>query len=148
MGGFMKNGLNNERKYACHCLNIRRAGQAVTNRYDQYLMPSGLSVSQFSLLHFLANLRKVSVSKLAIEMRLDRTTLVRNLKPLEEKGLVVDVASEGKNRQLELTEVGREIHKNALRLWKAAQNDLEQLLGKEFLEALSLVTQKIENAER
>jgi DNA-binding MarR family transcriptional regulator len=143
----MENILNNGKRYACHCLNIRRTGQAITNRYNQHLGPSGLSTGQFSILKFLIQLRKVSVSKLAIEMRLDRTTLVRNLKPLEEKGLVIDVANKGKNRQLELTEAGRQVYQNALLLWQDAQNEMEQLLGKDGLEALSLITQKIANLE-
>jgi DNA-binding MarR family transcriptional regulator len=141
----MESILNNGKSYACHCLNIRRTGQAVTNRYNQHLIPSGLSTGQFSILKFLTHLRKISVSKLAIEMRLDRTTLVRNLKPLEEKGLVIDVANKGKNRQLELTEAGRQVYQNALLLWQDAQNEMEQLLGKDGLEALSLLTQKIAN---
>jgi DNA-binding MarR family transcriptional regulator len=141
----MENTLNNGKSYACHCLNIRRAGQAVTNRYNQHLAPCGLSAGQFSILNFLTHFRKVSVSKLAIEMRLDRTTLVRNLKPLEEKGLVIDVANEGKNRQLELTEHGRQAFKAAVLLWQEAQNELEQLLGKDSLEALSVITQKLVN---
>jgi DNA-binding MarR family transcriptional regulator len=143
----MKNIFNNGKKHPCHCLNIRKAGQVITNMYDQHLAPSGLSIGQFSILKVLTNLSKISVSKLAIEMRLDRTTLVRNLKPLEEKGLVIDVANEGKNRQLELTELGRQACQNALLLWQDAQNELEQLLGKDGLEALSLITQKLVNLD-
>jgi DNA-binding MarR family transcriptional regulator len=108
---------------------------------------AGLSISQFSILNALNGLKKVSVSKLAIALRLDRTTLVRNLKPLEEKGLVIDVAYEGRNRQMELTEYGLQVYKDASHLWLEAQRKLEQLLDKDNLEALSRIAKKIDNME-
>jgi DNA-binding MarR family transcriptional regulator len=128
----------------CYCLNIRRAAQAITNIYDKCLASTGLSSSQYSILNALHGLKKVSVSKLAIALRLDRTTLVRNLKPLEEKGLVIDVAYEGRNRQMQLTEYGLQICKDASPLWLEAQRKLEQLLGKDNLEVLLRIAKKID----
>jgi DNA-binding MarR family transcriptional regulator len=115
--------------------------------YDKCLAPTGLSSSQYSILNALHGLKKVSVSKLAIALRLDRTTLVRNLKPLEEKGLVIDVACEGRNRQMELTEYGLQICNDASPLWFEAQKKLEQLLGKDNLEVLLHIAKKINTLE-
>jgi DNA-binding MarR family transcriptional regulator len=72
---------------------------------------------------------------------------VRNLKPLEEKGLVIDVAYEGRNRQMQLTEYGLQICKDASPLWVEAQKKLEQLLGKESLEVLLRIAKRINNLE-
>jgi hypothetical protein len=64
---------------ACNCINLRRASQAITEFYDEILASSGLKISQYLLLRNIKRLGPVSVSSLALEIRLDRTTIVRNL---------------------------------------------------------------------
>ncbi len=129
----------------CNCLNIRRASQALTDVYDEIMAPSGLKLGQFSLLKHINRLGPVSVSDLALSIRLDRTTLVRNLKSLEEKGLVTDTAPErSRNRQLQLTELGYGTYRAAEKLWLVAQNFVEQYLGKEDTELLTELLSKIE----
>lgn len=129
----------------CNCINLRRSSQALTEVYDEILSPSGLKVSQYLLLMNVKRLGPVSVSSLASEIRLDRTTIVRNLKPLEEKGFIIDVAEKGaRNRQLKLTDSGLEILKIARPLWLEAQNFIEQYLGKEDVNTLTALLSKIE----
>lgn len=129
----------------CNCLNIRRASQALTDVYDEIMAPSGLKLGQFSLLKHINRLGPVSVSDLALSIRLDRTTLVRNLKSLEEKGLVTDTAPErSRNRQLQLTELGYGTYSAAEKLWLEAQNFVEQYLGKEDTDLLTQLLSKIE----
>ena len=132
----------------CNCLNLRRASAAITKIYDEKLGTSGLTVSQYSLLRHLFYFGPISVSDLAIKIRLDRTTLVRNLKPLESAAFIVDVSQEGtRNRQLQLTEKGIEKYKEADDLWKDAQSFMEQQLGKENLEKLTSLLSVIEKLE-
>lgn len=121
----------------CYCLNMRRAGQTLTNLYDRHLASSGLTVGQYSILSHLARLEPVSVSGLASAMALERTTLVRNLKPLERKGLIADCAHHGRSRQLVLSAQGRRSYESARLLWEEAQRDLEHSLGKENLTQLA-----------
>jgi DNA-binding MarR family transcriptional regulator len=66
-------------------------------------------------------------------MRLSRTTLVRNIKPLEERGLIIDIAEQGRSRQLKLTDSGSQLYSKATLLWKQAQSWFEQFLGLEKL---------------
>jgi len=133
----------------CNCLNLRRAASDMTTLYDDYLMPSGISVAQFSLLRHLRLLGPVSVSALAEKIRLDRTTLVRNLAPLEEAGLIVNVSPQGtRSRELELTEKGKEKLIEAKKLWKNAQLHIEESLGEENLERLTALLSQIENLEK
>jgi DNA-binding MarR family transcriptional regulator len=132
----------------CNCLNLRRASQAITDMYDNRLTLSGLTISQYSLLRYINRLGPVSVSDLAIEIRLDRTTLVRNLKPLEEKGLIHDASKKGaRNRQLLLSESGKNTFEYATALWQEAQKEIEQALGKENLQTLTSLLSKIEALE-
>lgn len=129
----------------CNCMNIRRASLAVTEVYDEFLAPSGLKVSQFALLSHIKRLAPVNVSDLALEMRVDRTTLVRNLKPMESKGLIIDTSAKGsRNRQLKLTEKGLEALASAAPLWSEAQRFMQQYLGEKELNTLTTLLSKVE----
>ena len=104
-----------------------------------------MKIGQFSLLKHINKLGPVSVSDLALIIRLDRTTLVRNLKPLEESGFVEDISTEGaRNRQLKLTVKGIENYKYAEELWKKAQSFLEEYLGKDNIDTFTTLLSKIE----
>jgi len=130
---------------ACNCLNLRRASQAITAVYDKILTRSGLNISQYSLLKCTRLLSPASVTELAANIRLDRTTLVRNLKPLEGKGLITDVSPKGtRNRRLMLTETGIEALSNAALLWQETQDFIEQYLGKSDLLTLTSLLSKVE----
>ena len=129
----------------CNCLNIRRASQALTEVYDEFLAPSNIKIGQFSLLKHINQLEPVSVSDLALIIRLDRTTLVRNLKPLEQSGFVEDISTQGtRNRQLKLTAKGVETYKHAEELWEKAQNFLEEYLGRNNIDVFRTLLSKIE----
>lgn len=130
----------------CNCLNLRRASLAITKIYDEKLQPSGLSVSQYAIIKHLYHLGTVSVSDLSASIRLDRTTLVRSLKPLESNGLITDISENGtRNRQLQLTERGLSKYQEAAELWDEAQQYIEQNLGKENIEKLTALLCLIEN---
>ncbi|ERI91098.1 transcriptional regulator, MarR family [Clostridiales bacterium oral taxon 876 str. F0540] len=130
---------------ACNCLNLRRASQAITQIYDEFLEPSGLKISQYSLLKHIKYMEPVSVSDLALEIRLDRTTLVRNLKSMEERGFIIDISASGaRNRQLTLTDSGLETLEKAEQLWSEAQDYIDNYLGKDYMETLTVLLSKIE----
>ena len=67
----------------CACSTLRRAARAVTAAYDAALAPSGLRITQFGILRKLARLGPLPVTRLAAEAALDRSTMGRNLNPLE-----------------------------------------------------------------
>jgi DNA-binding MarR family transcriptional regulator len=141
----MKRKIYDKQSAECICINLRRASQAITEFYDEMLASSGLKISQYLLLKNIKHLGPINVSNLALEIRLDRTTIVRNLKPLEVGGFIVDVATKGsRNRQLKLTDKGLEILEVATPLWVEAQNFIEQYLGIEDKNALIALLSKIE----
>ena len=72
----------------CACSTLRRAARAVTAAYDAALAPSGLRITQFGILRKLAHFGPLPVTRLAAEAALDRSTMGRNLNPLERRGLV------------------------------------------------------------
>lgn len=130
----------------CNCLNLRRAAQALTKVYDEAITSAGVSVSQYALLRRIDDMAPVSVSALSSALRLDRTTLVRTLKHLEDMALVEDIAEPGaRNRNLVLTGSGQKILTAAQSGWLAAQNRIEAALGKAGLNQLTRLLSKIEN---
>ena len=108
---------------SCHCLAPHRAGRTATRFYDAALAPAGLTVAQFAMLRQLQALGRVGISHAARAMQLDRTTLGRNLGPLERAGLVRTVAGEtdGRQRMIEVSEAGQQPVRQAIPAWKAAQ---------------------------
>lgn len=122
----------NINKSKCHCITLRRATSAITDYYDKALLKTGISTSQFSLLINLSRLGEASTSELAEYVNLERSTLVRNLKPLTEKGFIADLARKGaRNHKYTLSDEGQRIVQKCLPIWEQAQKDIEAYLGEE-----------------
>jgi DNA-binding MarR family transcriptional regulator len=114
----------------CACLKVRMAARAVTRAYDTALRSVGLRVTQFSILVAIAIDGAISIAALASFLGMDRTTLTRNLRPLEDERLV-SVGPEGwrRSRTVEITKQGQWRLREALPLWERAQNAFRQKLG-------------------
>lgn len=126
-----------KRASPCHCANLRHATRMITQFYDQFLVPTGLKITQYSLLRQVEKLEPVHMTALAKHMGLDRTTLVRNVKPLEAQGLIASATgSDLRTHELRLTENGREVLKAATVKWNEAQKGVEAYLGRPKLETL------------
>ena len=129
----------------CNCLNIRRASRAVTQFYDKILEPSGLTISQLSLLRHLQHVEPVSISELAKIMRIDRTTLNRNMKPLADSDFItINPGQDPRTRQVVLTEKGTATTNNAWQLWNKAQASFKEYLGEDDLGTLVKLLSKLE----
>src|SRR5262249_499959 len=114
----------------CVCTKVRAAARAVTNAYDEALRPAGLRATQFAVLAAVGADGAVSITALAHQLGMDRTTLSRNLGPLESAGLV-KLGNEGwrRSRMLEITRKGRAQYNRAVPLWEKAQHALHRKLG-------------------
>lgn len=137
--------MTKKQKSACYCINLRRASNAVTDIYNRSLQPIGLSVNQYSLLINISRLEPCSVSDLANYVGLERTTLVRSLKPLFKMAYIQDISEANqRNRQLKVTKSGEQVLKQAVLLWETAQTEIEQKIGKEKIAQLSEILSLIE----
>lgn len=107
----------------CICVAIQKAARMISRSYDAALKPVGLSNWQFTLLMTMYSEGTPTISKLANDMGMDRTTLTANLKPLERRGLlVVHIDVEDRRvRRLILTEAGLTTLLKALPLWEKVQ---------------------------
>lgn len=114
----------------CHTLAVRRSARGLSRLYDRHLDPSGLSISQFSILSLIRAHDSVRIADLARLLVMERTTLVRALKPLQTAGLVAGETLDRKGTlALHLTKTGIDKVAEAAPLWQAAQRDFEQRVG-------------------
>jgi DNA-binding MarR family transcriptional regulator len=115
----------------CNCQAIRAAARHVTQFYDQSLAPSGLRTTQFSILARLKNRGPVTINMLAADMTMDRTTLGRNILPLERDGLISigASASDRRAKDIVLTKDGETRVRAAAKLWFSAQARFDQVFG-------------------
>jgi DNA-binding MarR family transcriptional regulator len=115
----------------CNCFAIRSAARHVTQLYDQYLAPVGLHVTQFSILAKLKRLGPMTINALAGAMLSDRTTLGRNIQPLQRDGLIRIEASttDRRAKELHLTKAGEQRLHSAVKAWSQAQARFETAFG-------------------
>jgi len=121
------------------CVNftLRKALRMVSQVYDRYLQPSGLKATQFSLLVTLERTGAITVTRLAERMAMERTTLTRNLRPLERKGLVrIMPGKDRRTRGIAITEAGSRVVEQTMPLWEEAQARVVNELGPERWAAL------------
>ena len=114
----------------CVCNTLRMVTRVVTQLYDDCLRPSGLRVTQFSILAMIARLREASLKQLEHELAIDQTTLTRSIVLLERDG-VIERAShpDGRIKAMRLTSKGRRALGVARPLWAQAQGKVLRELG-------------------
>src|SRR5437660_352407 len=115
----------------CICLAVRQAARHVTQAYDQFLAPAGLRTTQFSVLAKLKRKGAMTINALAADMVMDRTTLGRNILPLERDGLITiePVPSDRRSKELHLTRRGEKRLETAFKGWAEAQARFESAFG-------------------
>ena len=123
---------------SCVCLGVQRAARAVARRYDEALRPLGLTSGQFSILSSLLREGSEPIGALADLLGQERTTLTRNLRPLEAAGWVQTEADpkDARVRRVRLSDKGRELLRAAIPVWRAAQRDSSARLGEAGWDAL------------
>ena len=121
----------------CTNLKLRQLSRAVTRHYDAHVAPTGLKNTQYSLLSHVVLLGPIKPAELAARMRLDASTLSRNLQPLIAQGwLEQGPGEDARSRLVSATEAGRAKRAEGQRAWKQAQLALNARLGPERVAAL------------
>jgi DNA-binding MarR family transcriptional regulator len=122
----------------CNCLAIRQAARHVTQFYDQLFAPTGLRATQFAILSRLRHVGPMSINTLANLLVMDRTTLGRNILPLERDGLIEVAPSRADRRrhELRLTEAGLARYRASVERWNEAQKRFGEVFGDERAAAL------------
>lgn len=133
----------------CFCARLRLAAAATTTFYDKALAPVDLSLTMYRLLRHLGLLQTASITDLAASLQLERSTLGRNLKVVEKRGLVEAIKNGAQNDKRQhafrLTPQGHAVMAKAIPLWRKAQSDIAILSEGE---APTLMAQLITMTER
>ncbi len=118
----------------CLCENLRMTARAVTAVYDDALRPVGLRVTQFSLLARASSMGPVESWRLSEALGLDKTTLPRNLRPLERRRLItIEPGEDRRTRLVRVTPAGEKLLKEAAAYWRSVQASFKKRLpGDEF----------------
>ncbi len=121
----------------CACFNLRKATRAVTQMFDSALQPLSLRATQFTILAAVAQEEPIQITELAQKLVMDRTTLSRDLGPLEKQRWVrIEPGDDRRTRVVELTIHGRRLLEQALPAWKRTQEKVVSGLGPGDFEVL------------
>lgn len=134
------------RVQGCTNLKLRQLMRRVAQHYDAEVGKTGLKGTQYSLLSCVFKLGPLRPGDLARAMKVDASTLSRNLKPMVAAGwLALDSGSDGRSRLVSITASGREKRAEAQRRWRVAQEGINQLLGVDRVRALhALIDESLE----
>ena len=114
----------------CTNFKLRQLLRRVAQHYDAEVGKTGLKTTQYSLLSHVVKLGPIRPGDLARQMKVDASTLTRNLRPLVDAGwLELGPGADGRSRLVSVTEAGREKRQEAQRRWRVAQEGLNQTLG-------------------
>src|SRR5438132_13447207 len=126
----LTSGQDPGRLSPCVCNTLRMAARAVTQLYDDVLRPSGLRVTQFSILATFARMGEANLKELEDALAVDQTTLTRSLGLLERDGLIErGPHPDGRVKAMLLTSTGRRALAAARPLWARAQDRVLRQLG-------------------
>ena len=121
----------------CTNFKLRQLMRRVANHYDAEMAKCGLKTTQYSLLSHVLKLGPIRPGDLATEMKMDASTLTRNLRPLVDAGWVtLKAGTDARSRLVHITDAGRDKRAEAQRHWKTAQLALNEALGVERVMAL------------
>jgi len=133
----------------CNCLAIRQAARHVTQFYDQLFAPVGLRATQYAILSRLKRDGAMTINALAAGLVMDRTTLGRNILPLQRDGLieVVAAAADRRRRELRLTALGAEKQRQGSERWAVAQQRFDDVFGGDRAAALRGLLREVVTSE-
>ena len=131
--------------HRCACTILRQAARVATQHFDKARATSGLRISQLSVLTTLSYVGPKSINELADIMVLDRTTLGRNLRPLQRDGYIAIQADkeDRRTKKLVLTKKGSSIALKAMDSWGDAQTKFENAIGLDNAIALSKLLRQV-----
>jgi DNA-binding MarR family transcriptional regulator len=124
------NAKPTDRPQGCTNAKLRQFMRRVAQHYDTELSQAGLKTTQYSLLSYIEKLGPIRPVDLAASIKMEASTLTRNLKPLADAGWVtVSAGVDARSRLVTLTEAGRIKRSEAKRQWRKAQDGINALLG-------------------
>jgi len=134
----------------CTGFNLRKATRVVTQIYDDAMRPTGLRATQYALLVHAYAMGPVQLTRLAEEMVTDRTTIARNLEPLEKEGLLkIENGEDRRSRIISVTDRGLRKLTEAYPVWKRTHDEVKRIMGLEdWAEMISKVSMLVDRLQK
>ena len=134
---FARNHMDLSSVENCTCFNLRRVSRVITQCFDAELRKYGIRVTQTPILSALQARSGWSMAGLSDWLGMERTTLVRNLGPLQREGLIKTSGSgRGGRVELAITAKGRAAFSEMLPGWRSAQQKVVATLGEKRWSAM------------
>ncbi|WEX85978.1 MarR family winged helix-turn-helix transcriptional regulator [Sinorhizobium garamanticum] len=129
----------------CAGLNSRLAARRITQFMDREMAGCGLSVAQLGLMAQIAAASDDTLGALARRSGLDQSTLSRNLRTLENEGLIeiAVVEADLRRRAVWLTETGAQRLEAAIPVWRDAQARLAAHFSPDLARRLAQETEAL-----
>jgi DNA-binding MarR family transcriptional regulator len=121
----------------CIATRLRMADRVITKVYDDALRPFGLKVTQMSMLVMAEDRGLIRQAEVGAELRLDDSTLSRNLERMRANGWLEEVSGDdARVHSYRLSTAGRTLLEQAIPAWRSAQEEAKRLLGDAGIQAL------------
>lgn len=128
----------------CVAARTRMLARVISGIYDDALRECGLTSAQMTILTALEHTGGIQPARLSEALKLDKSTLSRNIDRMERNGWIKRGGGhDARSQRLELTEAGRERFEQALPHWRMAQQQAEEMLGGAGMSAVVKVTTKL-----
>ena len=130
---------------SCLCTNLRLVSRAISKIYDKFLEPTKLKLTQFTVLVAIAYKQSATVSELADLLVMDVTTTSRSLNVLEKQGFIITsyLKENRRTKSVMMTEQGINKIIEILPYWDQAQKYIEDHFGKENVESILFLSQRL-----
>lgn len=128
----------------CNLFFLRRAARAVSRQYAAAMKDSRLQATQFSVLYILSVSGALSITELANKMGMDRTSMSRNLIPLQTQNFIsLDDEGAGRTREVTITAEGHSVLRKAMPMWRKAQAEFTEHMGETDTAALITLLSRV-----
>lgn len=123
---------------ACIGARLRVINRVITGVYDDALKPFGIKISQVNILVVASQLEAATPSKVGSILKMDRSTISRNVERMKRKGWLKKAVATDDNRShlLKVTKKGERALKDILPAWRGAQRETIKILGKQTAGAI------------
>ena len=133
----------------CIVVRLRMLNRVVTNIYDKVLRPLGLKISQLNILVATAKIGTARPAEIGDRLKLDTSTLSRNVERMKAKGWLEVVPDEdGRAQPFRVTPKGFRLLERAKPKWEQAQIETRKLLGQPFVSEVGDAVTKMRKSSR
>jgi DNA-binding MarR family transcriptional regulator len=141
MGNYMIVEITN----ACLLMRTRLISRVISGIYDKQLRTLKISSAQFALLVAIYQVQPATRAEVGRHQHLDRSTLTRHLKVILSEGWAEETryGADGRSRPIVLTKTGADLLRQAEPVWRAAQAEAKDLLGRDGFVAVMDIADRI-----